>query len=62
LSLLGNYEINLAVYSPALAQQMSALFAEDTADQFELILEQWERRPWYHKVSERILAPLRFLL
>jgi phosphatidylserine/phosphatidylglycerophosphate/cardiolipin synthase-like enzyme len=41
---------------------MSALFAEDTADQFELTLEQWERRPWYHKVSERILAPLRFLL
>ena len=62
LSLVGNYEINLAVYSTALAQQMSALFAEDTADQFELTLEQWERRPWYHKVSERILAPLRFLL
>ena len=62
LSLVGNYEINLAVYSTALAQQMSVLFAEDTTEQFELTLEQWERRPWSKKVSERILAPLRSLL
>lgn len=62
LSLVGNYEINLAVYSTALAQQMSALFVEDTTEQFELTLEQWERRPWSKKVSERFLAPLRFLL
>jgi cardiolipin synthase A/B len=62
LSLVGNYEINLAVYSAALAQQMSALFAEDTAERFELTMEQWKSRPWYNKVSERILAPLRFLM
>ena len=62
LSLVGNYEINLAVYSTALAQHMSALFTEDTAERFELTLEQWEHRPWYQKVSERILAPLRFLM
>jgi hypothetical protein len=41
---------------------MSALFAEDTAERFELTLEQWESRPWYHKLSERILAPLRVLM
>ena len=62
LSLVGNYEINVAVYSPALAQQMDALFAEDTTERFELTLEQWQRRPWYNKVGERILAPLRFLM
>ena len=62
LSLIGNYEINLAVYSTALAQHMSALFAEDTAERFELTLEQWEHRPWYQKISERILAPWRFLM
>lgn len=62
LSLVGNYEINVAVYSAALAQQMDALFAEDTAERFELTLEQWQRRPWYNKVGERILAPLRFLM
>src|SRR2546427_3014112 len=62
LSLVGNYEINLAVYSTAFAQHMSVLFAEDTAERFELTMEQWERRPWSIKVSERILAPLRFLM
>ncbi len=62
LSLVGNYEINVAVYSAELARQMSALFAEDTAERFELTMEQWQSRPWYNKVSERILAPLRFLM
>jgi cardiolipin synthase A/B len=62
LSLVGNYEINVAVYSAEFAQHMSALFAEDTAEKFELTMEQWKRRPWYNKVSERILAPLRFMM
>jgi cardiolipin synthase A/B len=62
LSLVGNYEINVAVYSAAFAGQMSALFAEDTAERFELTMEQWKSRPWYNKVSERILAPLRFMM
>ena len=38
------------------------LFAEDTAERFELTMEQWKSRPWYNKVSERILAPLRFMM
>ena len=59
LSLVGNYEINLAVYSAEFARQMTSLFAEDTAERFELTMEQWKSRPWYSKVSERILAPLR---
>ena len=62
LSLVGNYEINVAVYSAAFAGQMSALFAEDTTERFELTMEQWKSRPWYNKVSERILAPLRFMM
>jgi cardiolipin synthase len=62
LSLVGNYEINVAVYSAAFARQMSALFAKDTAEKFELTMEQWKSRPWYIKVSERILAPLRFMM
>ena len=62
LSLVGNDEINIAVYSAEFARQMSALFAEDTAERFELTMEQWKSRPWYNKVSERILVPLRFLM
>ena len=62
LSLVGNYEINVAVYSTEFARQLSALFEEDTAEKFELTMEQWKSRPWYNKVSERILAPLRFMM
>jgi len=62
LSLVGNYEINVGIYSAEFARQMSALFAEDTAERFELTMEQWKSRPWYNKVSERILAPLRFMM
>jgi cardiolipin synthase len=62
LSLVGNYEINVTVYSTEFARQLSALFTEDTTEQFELTMEQWKSRPWYNKVSERILAPLRFMM
>jgi cardiolipin synthase A/B len=62
LSLVGNYEINVAIYSVEFARQMSALFAEDATGMFELTMEQWKSRPWYNKVSERILAPLRFMM
>ena len=62
LSLVGNYEINVGIYSAEFAQHMSALFAEDTSEVFELTMEQWSGRPWYNKVGERILAPLRFMM
>ena len=62
LSLVGNYEINAAVYSTEFARQMSALFIGDTTERFELTMEQWNSRPWYTKLSERILAPLRFMM
>lgn len=62
LSSLGNYEINVEVYSPELAQQMQVLFDCDTSDIFELTSERWNNRPWYVKLSERILAPWRFMM
>jgi cardiolipin synthase len=62
LSLVGNYEINVAISSAEFARQMSVLFAEDATEMFELTMEQWKSRPWYIKVSERILTPLRFMM
>ncbi len=62
LSSIGNYEINVEIYSMELARQMQALFECDTADAFEVTLDYWKRRPWYVKASERILAPLRFMM
>jgi cardiolipin synthase len=62
LSSIGNFEINAEIYSKELAQQMQALFECDTTEVFEVTLENWHNRPLIVKTSERILAPLRFIL
>lgn len=62
LSSIGNFEINVEIFSDELASQMQELFACDTADMFELTVENWHNRPWYTKLSEHILAPLRFMI
>ncbi len=62
LSSVGNYEINVEIYSKKLAHQMEELFKCDKSNSFELTLEQWLKRPWYAILSERILSPLRALL
>ncbi|HZS78785.1 MAG TPA: phospholipase D-like domain-containing protein [Ktedonobacteraceae bacterium] len=59
LSSVGNYEINVEIYSEIIAQQMEALFERDLTNAFEITLESWERRPWYMKLSEWVLIPLR---
>ena len=62
LSAVGNYEINVEVYSTALAKQMEQLFECDTTNAFEVTLDGWNKRPWYVIFSEIILSPLRFLM
>jgi cardiolipin synthase A/B len=59
LSAVGNYEMNAEIYSRDLARQMEDLFEQDKENARELTLEEWEARPWYAKLSERILAPSR---
>ncbi|WP_297156514.1 phosphatidylserine/phosphatidylglycerophosphate/cardiolipin synthase family protein [Thermogemmatispora sp.] len=61
LSSIGNYEINVEIYNGDLARQMEVLFKYDKTNAFELSLEDWEQRPWYVRLSEWLLAPLRFL-
>lgn len=62
LSSVGNYEINVEIYSDELAEQMEQAFACDMTNAFELSHERWESRAWYVKLSEWILAPLRVFL
>jgi cardiolipin synthase len=57
-SLLGNYEINLEVYSERFAAQMERMFELDKTNARELTLEEWESRPLPAKVVERVLATL----
>ena len=57
-SLLGNYEINLEVYSRRFAAQMERMFELDKTNARELTLEEWERRSLPTKIVERALATL----
>jgi cardiolipin synthase A/B len=62
LSSVVNYECNVEIYDAAVASQMQEFFACDAAGAVELSLIGWMKRPWHIKLSERLLAPLRFLL
>lgn len=58
LSLLGNYEVNLEIYSERFAAQMERMFELDKTNTEELTLEEWENRPLPAKAVERILSSL----
>lgn len=45
LSLLGNYEVNLEIYSESFAREMERMFELDKTNCEELTKEEWERRP-----------------
>ncbi len=57
-SMLGNYEINLEVYSEPFAGQMEGMFELDKTNARELTLEEWEKRPLPAKLVERVLSSL----
>jgi cardiolipin synthase len=62
LSLLGNFEINVEIYSETLARQMEEIFMQDVANACELTYEQWAHRSPLQIFAEKILLPLRPLL
>jgi cardiolipin synthase A/B len=62
LSSVGNYEINLEIYSREVAQQMGELYECDKTNSSEIDLQRWQARPWRVKLSERIILPLRIFL
>jgi cardiolipin synthase A/B len=62
ISLMGNYEINMEVFNPAVARQMEEIFSIDSSNTIELTLADWQRRHAMVKFSETVLTPLRPLL
>lgn len=62
LSLTGNYEINVAIRDAGVAATLELIFEHDLTNARELTLDMWERRPWYARLSELVLSPLRPLL
>lgn len=56
-----NFEINCYLYDAELATQNKEIFLEDLEGCKEILIEEWERRPWQKRVSEsimRLFAPL----
>ncbi len=62
LSMTGNYEVNLEVIDPAMAQEMERIFEMDLRNCEQLTLDVWESRPVQAKLTELFLTPLRPLL
>jgi cardiolipin synthase len=62
LSSVGNYEINVEIYSRELARHMDALFNCDKTNAKEITLKRWAERSWLAILSERVLAPLRLVM
>ena len=62
LSLMGNYEVNLEITDPGVAEQMEKVFDVDLSNSRELTLAEWDSRSVAAKLSEVVLTPLRPLL
>ncbi|MGH3509284.1 MAG: phospholipase D-like domain-containing protein [Nocardioidaceae bacterium] len=62
LSMTGNYEINLEIIDPAMAETMQRIFETDLSNCVELTAEQWASRGVHKRFTELVLAPLRPLL
>lgn len=58
LSLLGNYEVNMEIYSERFADQMERMFELDKTNAEELTREDWEKRPLPAKFVEQALSSL----
>ncbi|MGO1460557.1 MAG: phospholipase D-like domain-containing protein [Flaviflexus sp.] len=62
LSMRGNYEINVELYSDSHASLMEKIFKLDLTNTRELTTKEWQSRPFLARVLERILRPLGIIL
>lgn len=62
LSMAGNFEINMEIFSDEMAAAMEEVFRVDLSNCVEVTLDKWEQRGRAAKVVERILRPLGPLL
>lgn len=58
LSLTGNYEINLELLDPGVADHLEKAFVTDRGNARPITLAEWEARPIWEKVCEWLLSPL----
>lgn len=58
LSLTGNHEINLEFVSKRYASVMEGIFRRDLSQSRRLTWNEWQARPYLHRLGERLLRPL----
>ena len=59
-SLFLNFEAGMVLYDEPLAQQLEQQFEQDAQDSNRILLDAWNRRPWFHVVGEnfcRLFTP-----
>lgn len=59
LSLWGNYEVNLEITDPNVADRMEQVFEIDQGNSIELTLADWSKRSLVAKATETVLSPWR---
>ena len=57
-----DYELVAYIYDTTVANVNKAIFLKDLEASKEVTLEDWERRPWYQKFSQRIIRLFAALL
>ncbi len=56
-----NYEINSYIYDENMARMNREIFLNDMKECHQITLDEWNRRPWYHKalqVTLKLFSPL----
>ena len=61
-SLAFNNESNLAFLDPTLGAQMDSIFRDDLSRSQEIILSEFEKRPWHSRLIEWAAATISRLL
>ena len=59
VSLMGNYEVNLEVTDPEVAQFMEKVFRRDESNCIEVSADRWQGRSLAAKATEALLSPWR---
>ena len=56
-----NFEINAVIYSKTICQELEAAFLNDTNYSEEIMLDDWQKRPWWRELLDdiaRLLSPI----
>ena len=56
-----NFEINAVIYSKDICKELETAFINDTNYSEEIMLSEWQKRPWWRELLDdiaRLLSPI----